>query len=245
MRSRSSGQSGSVTDGNLPTASEPTRRPRDVFDARSAARYSSSIWRTTGAIAATVSPGSTRIVRTPRELRPTRRTSSAAPRRPGLDAHRPPALRASPAPPDPLGGAPLHLAGRRDREQILILRPDERAGEQAGLLRDLVADHALATAALDRVIGEPRALPVAVLRDADHLLALGRQAELDHLVFFGQAHADHAGGRTAHRTREPLLEPDGLALARYEEHVVLAVGELHVDQFVVGLQVDRGEPGPG
>ncbi len=51
----------------------------------------------------------------------------------GLDPHRPHALGAAADPADLLGRDPLHLPGRGDRQQILVLRADERAGELAGL----------------------------------------------------------------------------------------------------------------
>ena len=66
-----------------------------------------------------VGSSSTRIVRTPWLERPTRRIS--------------------------LAGTRITMP-LEDHEHVLFLRPDERAGEQTGLLRELVTDDALAAA---------------------------------------------------------------------------------------------------
>ena len=90
--------------------------------------------------------------------------------------------------------------------------PDVGAGEQAGLVGELVADDALAATSLGGVVGELGALAVALLGDADDLLAFGGETHRQHAVVIGEAHADHTAGRPAHGPSEGLLEPDRLTL---------------------------------
>ena len=86
-------------------------------------------------------------------------------------------------------------------EHVLVLRADEGAGELSGLPRQRVPITPLPPR-LDRVVLQRRALAVALLRDADHLLALRGDAEHHHLVVLGQTHPDHAGGLPPHGSNE-------------------------------------------
>ena len=81
---------------------------------------------------------------------------------------------------------------------------------------------AKSTPALDRVLVDARALSEAVLRHDQQIRVVPCDVGRDHLVSLAQAHAGDAGGRTAHRTRQLLVETDRLALARDHQDVVLA-----------------------
>src|SRR5439155_12711639 len=99
------------------------------------------------------------------------------------------------------------------------------AGPLPGLLRERVADDALAAAALRRVLRQRRALAVALRRHADHLLALGGDAERDDLVALPEAHPDDSAGLPSHGPGQTLPEPDGLPPPGHQEDLVLPVGE--------------------
>src|SRR5205085_6774629 len=97
-----------------------------------------------------------------------------------FDAHRPHALAGAADAADVRRLDADHDPGGGDHEYVLLLRADECPRELARLVRQLVADDALAAAALPRVVLERRPLAVTLLGDGDHLLAAGRGSEGDH-----------------------------------------------------------------
>src|SRR5439155_24716255 len=101
-----------------------------------------------------------------------------------LHPHRADALARTPDPTDVGRPDPLHLAGRRDRQEVLVLGADERARELAGLAGELMADDSLAASTLRRIVGETRPLDIPVPGHADHLFAVVCEREGDDLVAF-------------------------------------------------------------
>ena len=65
----------------------------------------------------------------------------------------------------------------------------------------------------------------------------------DDVVVLGEVHAVDAAGVAAHGAHFRLAEQDGLALVAGEENHLLAVGELHADQFVLAVQIDGDDAG--
>ena len=92
------------------------------------------------------------------------------------------------------------------------------------------------------ILGDARALAVAVLGDHEQIGGVVGHVDRDDLVALAQLHADHAARRAAHRPRLVLVEADGLAPARGQQHVVLARGQAHADQLVALADVDRDDP---
>src|SRR5688572_28987029 len=148
---------------------------------------------------------------------------------------------------DPLRGT-AHLAdlvhARADEDAAggdqhdLILGRNERRGDHLAVpLGGLDRDHALRAAPVARVLGDRRALAVAVLGRREHALALvlGHQ-ERDHLAAFCEVHPADPAGASAHGPHVVLVEPHRLALVGEEHHVVLAVGDGHAHEPVALVQ---------
>jgi hypothetical protein len=55
-------------------------------------------------------------------------------------------------------------------------------------------------------------------------------------------HPDHSGGLPPHGPNVRFAEPDGLALLRHQDEVVLPVGEERGDELIALPEVDGGQP---
>ena len=75
-----------------------------------------------------------------------------------------------------------HGAAGRDEHHLVAVADDAGAGEGALRLGELDRLHAHAAAALDRVVGDARALAVAVLGDDEQVGVVLRDVDRDHLV---------------------------------------------------------------
>src|SRR5205085_7481853 len=129
-----------------------------------------------------------------------------------------------------------HAAGR-DQHHLVVVVDQHGAHHLAVSLRDLDRDHALAAAAMARIVAERRALAEAVLGGGEHALRLVvRREHAHHALAFAQAHAAHAGRLAAHGTHVGLLEAYRLALGGEEHDVVFAVGERRAHEVVAFAQ---------
>ena len=110
-------------------------------------------------------------------------------------------------------GADQHAAGG-DQHHLVVVVDQDGAHQGAVALRGLDRDHALAAAAVLGVLGDRRALAVAVLGGGEHrLLLVLRHQHADHALaaVLGQAHAAHAGRLAAHRrARRPRAKRTAL-----------------------------------
>src|SRR5262245_1195919 len=132
-------------------------------------------------------------------------------------------------------GADEHAPGRY-QHHLVILLDQHRADHGAVPLGGLDRDHALAAAAVARVLGDRRAFAVAFLGRREHRARFVlRREHAHHPAAFGEAHAAHAGGLAAHRAHLAFLEAHALAVGGEEHHVVLAVGEGGADEVVALL----------
>src|SRR5262249_16944980 len=96
-------------------------------------------------------------------------------------------------------GADQHAAGPDHHHPVVLLGQD-RADNRAISFRGLDGNHALPAAAVPRVLGDQRALAVALLRGGQHrarLVLRGQHAH--HALLRREAHAAHPGRLAAHR----------------------------------------------
>src|SRR5262245_2327933 len=134
------------------------------------------------------------------------------------------------------------LASLRDQQELVGVRHRLDARHRAVLVGDLDVDHARSAAALEPVLLDLRALPVAVLGDRQQVRLLVDDVHLDDLVVvLLERDADDAGRVAAHGADVLLREPDAHALPRADEDLVLAARDAHREQGVPLLQVDRDD----
>src|SRR5438270_8556236 len=132
-----------------------------------------------------------------------------------LEAHHDHALRRAPRPLDVVDRHPDHRPAGRDQHHLVPVADDACSGELALRLRQLNRLDTEAAAALAWVVGESRALAVAVLgHDENVALVDADNVGGDHLVALPEAHPLDPAGVAAHRPRVVLAEADRLPLAR-------------------------------
>ncbi|ABA48200.1 val start codon [Burkholderia pseudomallei 1710b] len=133
-------------------------------------------------------------------------------------------------------------ARRRDQHD-LILGVDERRGNDAAVaLGGLDRDHPLRAAPVARVLGDRRALAVAVLGRGQHRLFLAaRDEHRDHLLGVVELHPAHAARLAAHRPHVVLVETHRLAGVGEQHHVVRAVGDRRADQVIAVVEANRDD----
>src|SRR6185436_20150231 len=101
---------------------------------------------------------------------------------------------------------------------------------------------ALAAAPLDPVVGQLAALAEAFLGNHQQGRVAPDHHHADQRVAGLQLDAFDAGGGAAHLAHVAFLEADAHAALGGQHDVVVAVGDLHVDQLVGILDVDRVDP---
>src|SRR5690606_12004124 len=116
------------------------------------------------------------------------------------------------------------------------------ADQLAVALIDHHGDHALATTAAARIVGQRRALAIAAGGGGKDLCfaRFGNQHGDDALIS-GQAHTAHASGDTAHGAHLAFLEANHLAGVGEHHHVLRAVGDGGSDQRVTLFQLQRNQ----
>ncbi len=80
-----------------------------------------------------------------------------------------------------------------------------------------------------------------MLRGRQHLAAVLGYDQGNHLLAVGQLHAAHAPGDTAHYPHAGFLEAHHLAVAGHQHHVLVALGDGHVDQVLAFQQAHRDQ----
>src|SRR5437868_12309816 len=132
------------------------------------------------------------------------------------------ALRRAPEPLDLVHRHPDDRSTGGDEHHLVAVAHDPCACERALRLGELDRLHAHAAAALDRIVGDARALAVSVLGDDEEIGVVLRDVDGDDLVPRAQPHAGHAGRVAAHRADFLLVEANRLAELRDHEDVVVA-----------------------
>src|SRR5690606_35764612 len=121
--------------------------------------------------------------------------------------------------------------------QLLEPQHQVEADHSACAIGELMADHALATAALQRVLAQHGALTQPALRDGQQLcyvlVTFLHHHQADDGVTSAQPYADDPLGRPACVTDVALVEPYRLSRAGTEHDVGLAIGDAHCHEFVV------------
>src|SRR5690606_40047757 len=154
---------------------------------------------------------------------------------------------------DTLGGAsddadPAHTlaiddAVARDQHQLVARQHALDRNDLTGRLVDTEVDDALAAPGLQPVFLDVGALAASVLGYDEQRCALGpvRPADdhADNDVVATQADAAHARRDATHLAHVTLLEADRHTVARCQNHVVAARSDLHVDQLITVVDVDR------
>ena len=120
---------------------------------------------------------------------------------------------------------------------------DQLRGELSAALAELHGQDALASAALQAVVIDLRALAVAVFRNGQHVRALFIDRQADDLVALGQVHRLDAHAHAAHGADVALAKADGHAALGRQQDLLLAVGQLHAHQLVVLAQHDGDQAG--
>ena len=133
---------------------------------------------------------------------------------------------------------PHDLAALCNEHEFVAVADGHHGDDAAVAVGALDVDDALAAAALDAVGVEGGPLAVAVLADGEQGGLLVDDGHADNLVALAEPDAAHARGASAHAADVGLLEPDGEAVARAEDDLVVAVRDGDVDEGVVLGQVD-------
>src|SRR5215211_5966898 len=124
-----------------------------------------------------------------------------------------------------------------------MLADNQGAGEAALLLRQLDGQHALRAAALRRVLGDLRALAIAVLGDDQQLGLVAGDVHREDAVLLPadlalDVHSLDAGGVAAHRAHLGLREAGGVAGLRHQQDVLVPLGEADPDELVAVADLD-------
>src|SRR6056297_2804816 len=128
-------------------------------------------------------------------------------------------------------------AGVADQHDLVVVGDLQCAHHASVPLGGLDGDEPLTAAPLDGELVRLAALAVAVLRGREDE-PLREDDERDHLVVLRQADAAHTGCTAAHSPNIRLAETDGLATAREQHDVAVAVREGHVYEVVARAQID-------
>ena len=94
------------------------------------------------------------------------------------------------------------------------------------LLVVFILDHALAATRGQAIVLKRRALAVAILGDREQQTIFVHHLHAHQVVALRQIHRANAARRPAHRANLALCEANRNALARPQEHVVVAVRDL-------------------
>src|SRR5690606_10326867 len=100
----------------------------------------------------------------------------------------------------------------------------------------------LPAAVLKAVFTHFRAFAVAVLRDAEYRHVVMGNRHADDAVALIEANPNHAVRGAAHGPDVLLREADRHTLVRRDQDVVVAGGQLHVDELIVLVEVDGDDP---
>ncbi len=128
---------------------------------------------------------------------------------------------------DALDRGPLDHAADADEDEFLVLTDDEGADE-AALLRGR-ADRLDAFGAALRfaVLGDRRALSVAVVRHDEEVRVVARNVHRDHASAGADVHSPHAGRVAAHRAHLGCREADGESGVGDDDDLVVLVDGPH------------------
>src|SRR3989454_9391756 len=125
-----------------------------------------------------------------------------------------------------------------DHHQLVVGQHFLEGHDVAGLVGALQGDDAAAAAVLDAVLIELGALAHTPRGDGEQRGGASHDHHVDHVILLVEGDAVHPRRRAAHVAHVLLVEPDAHAVARGEDDVVLAVGDLDVDELVTLLDVD-------
>ena len=94
---------------------------------------------------------------------------------------------------------------------------------------------------LDGIIGNLRALAIALFTDREQQLFAVHWHGADHAVALRQLNAAHAAGRTAHHTHFRFGKADGAAIAAGQDDGFRAVCMEYADQLIAFAQTDHAQ----
>src|SRR3954454_23436921 len=151
------------------------------------------------------------------------------------------ALRSAAEPLDLVDGHADDGAARRDEHHLVAVADDACPGERPLRFGELNRLHAHAAAALARIIGNARALAVAVLGDDEEVGIVLRDVDRDHLVVAAHLHPLHARSVAPHRADFLLVEADRLTELRDHQDVVVTGRVPHADELVALAHLDRDD----
>ena len=134
-----------------------------------------------------------------------------------------------------------HHAVLGDDQHLVVVGDVRDADHRAVAVRRLDVADAEAAATGDAVLGERRALAVAVGGHREHRARLLDHLHGDDLVTIAQRDGANAVRRPAHRADAVLGEADRHAGASADEHVVGAGRQLHRDHLVVIVDAHRDD----
>src|SRR5690606_21792223 len=145
-----------------------------------------------------------------------------------------------PGPPYGLHWSPDDAPVAGDREELVLWADHHGADQRSTPLRDLRGHDPLATAALDRVLLDRRALSVPAAGGDQHVHAIPDHLHGQQLVVVAEPHPYDTRSGPSHGPQRLIRgpEPDGLRLLADQQQVVVLPDELRPDHLVTFAQVD-------
>jgi len=128
---------------------------------------------------------------------------------------------------------PDDVARAGDEHDVLLALHLQDAGNIPDLRHGLQVDRSLAAPRLNAVFVNRRAFAVAVLRNRQHKGVLRGNLHADDVIALIEVDAADAAGRAAHVAHVVFPEADRHAQPRGQENILIAVGQLHIHQFVI------------
>src|SRR5690606_30177680 len=131
----------------------------------------------------------------------------------------------------------------RDQDDLLVRAHGAGDGKRSAAVAHPEGDHALTAATVLRVLRDRRALTRALLRDDEHVFAIGRDDHRDDAGAVGESHTAYAARRPRGDAERADIEADGLSGRRDEQHIVDVAGRARCDELVASLEVHRDQAG--
>src|SRR5690554_1936899 len=146
-----------------------------------------------------------------------------------------------PRAPDLMDACADDLPAIGDHDQLVLGLHKREADKLAISLGAIHGDDALAGAALDAMLGDGRALSIAVFADGKHLLFLGigDDPDADEAIAFAKVDSLYSSSAPPHRAEIVEREANAHSLCRSEHDLVVIPNDACIEELIAIIEPDR------